>query len=233
MDYNNLSTQDGDKIVYMDLAHGQRFWNDPKVPVEGIGWDDKDRIQYLNEELQETLESVNASLSFLKREISYKEIKDGNVLVLHAPSSDYAQKEIEAIQKYLHKGGSVLIVMEADYWTDLAKTNVNEIIEPYSVQFGQQSPDTLAGGYTIKGPVTPKRLKVTYQLGRSINGGTPFAFNSQNNEPFGVFKVLESGGKLILLGDAMSTMYMTEWKGVSDYQCQAYMKSIYSWLLEE
>ena len=221
------------KTVYMDLNHGQRFWNDPKRTVSGIGWDDDERIKYLNQELSKTLQSVNAEVYFLKNVISYKEIKTANTLVLHAPSKKYTQEEIKAVQKYLEKGGSLLLVMEADYWTDLSKTNVNEIVAPYSLQYGQQSPDTLAGGYTMKGPLTSEELKVTYQHGRSVTGGTSFAFNAQDDRPFGVYKTLESGGKIVLLGDAMSTMYMTEWKGVNDYQCQDFMTSIYAWLLEK
>lgn len=221
------------KTVLMDLNHGQRFWNDPENPVPDTGWDDKDRIQYLNSELSETLGSLDADLAFARETISYKAIKDGKAVVLHAPSKTYSEGEIGAVQKYLKKGGSLLLVMEADYWTDLVSTNVNEIIAPYSIQYGQQSPDTLAGGYTTSGLITSEKLKVTYQLGRSVEGGTPFAFNSQDGQPFGVYKELESGGKLIVLGDAMSTMYMTEWRGVDDYQCHAYMKAIFTWLLEE
>ena len=125
------------------------------------------------------------------------------------------------------------MIMEADYWTDLNKTNVNDIIEAFGILYGAQSPDTLAGGYTKENSFTAEKLKVTYELGRSIDGGIPFAFNSQTHQPFGVYKQLDNGGRLVVLGDAMASLYMTEWRGIDGYQCQDFMQAIFGWLLEE
>ncbi len=191
------------KIVFVDLAHGQRMWNDPKEPVLGIGFEDVQRIQYMNEELFKSLQPYDAKVSFLKKNIDYNDIRKGSLLILHVPSKEYSEKEIKDIKEYLEQGGSLLMVMEADYWTDLNKTNVNGIIQDYEIQYRTQSKDTLAGGYTKKSPIISKGLKVTYELGRSIEGGEPFAFNSQTDEAFAVYKELEKGGRLIIMGDAM------------------------------
>ena len=226
-----LQAQDSNRTVYFDLAHRQKFWNDSEDLVPNIGLSDTTRIRFLNKELTKSLKQFNAKVSFIRQEISYKNLKNGALLILHVPSSKYSKKEIRAIQKYMDKGGNLLVIMEADYWTDLKKTNVNTIIAPYEIQYGAQSKDTLPGGYTKKGILTAKQLKVTYQLGRSVNGGTPFCFNAENNQPFGVYRKLKNGGKLVVLGDAMSSLYMTEWKGVSDYQCHEFMHEIFQWLL--
>ncbi|GAA4271197.1 hypothetical protein U6A24_04810 [Aquimarina gracilis] len=228
-----LQAQSSDKTVYFDLAHKQRFWNDSKDMVPNIGLEDSSRINYLNQELDNTLGEFNAKVSFLKKTITYELIKKGDLLILHVPSSKYEEKEIKAIQKFVNKGGKLLVVMEADYWTDLKKTNVNKILAPYEITYGEQSQDTLAGGYTKKGALHSEKLKVTYQLGRIVKGGTPFSFNSQDNQPFGVYKKVKNGGRLVVLGDAMSSLYMTEWKGVSDYQCREFMLGIYRWLFNE
>lgn len=225
-----LQSQNSNKTVYFDLVHGQRFWNDSKDMVPNVGLKDSSRINYLNQELDKTLSEFNAKVSFIKDTIVYKNIKKGDLLILHVPSSKYSRKEIKAIQKFVNRGGKLLVVMEADYWTNIKKTNVNEILKPYDIEYGLQSKDTLAGGYTKKGPLHSKRLKVTYQLGRIVKGGTPFSFNSQDNQPFGVYKKVENDGKLVVLGDAMSSLYMTEWKGVSDYKCHEFMRGIYQWL---
>lgn len=228
-----LRGQSAEALVYVDLSHGQRLWNSSMNPVPNVGLDDSARIEYINEELEGSLEPFNAQVSFLKEGIKYKSIKKGDLLILHVPSTRFGDDEVKGIQKYLDKGGNMLAVMEADYWTDNTKTNVNDILQPYNISFGSQSIDSLAGGYTKTGLLTPVPLKVTYQFGRSVEGGTPFAFNSQTDEPFGVFKQLKSGGKLIVLGDAMSTLYMTEWRGVKDYQCREFMGAIFSYLLGE
>ena len=228
-----LPAQSSTKTVYFDLAHQQRFWNDPNDPIPNVGLNDSVRIQYLNQELNKTLSKFNAKVAFIKKAIDYNTIKKGDVLVLHVPSSMYDKKEVQVIQKYVDRGGNLLIVMEADYWTDIQKTNVNDILRTYNIQYGEQSKDTLAGGYTKQGILHANRLKVTYQLGRIVNGGTPFTFNSQDDQPFGVYKEVKNGGKLVVLGDAMSSLYMTEWRGVADYQCQEFMSGIYGWLLEK
>ncbi|WP_299223701.1 hypothetical protein [uncultured Aquimarina sp.] len=223
--------QEIDKIVYMDLVHGQRMWNDNKHPVLGIGFEDSARIKYMNEELTKSLKPHNARISFLKKEIRYNNIKNGSLLILHVPSSRYTQRELKGIKRYLKNGGALLLVMEADYWTDLDKTNVNDIIADHGIKYGSQSRDTLTGGYTKKGTLMPQKLKVTYELGRSIEGGVPFAYNVQTHEPFGVYKQLEKGGRMVVLGDAMASLYMTEWREVNDYQCREFMQEIIQWLL--
>ena len=71
--------------------------------------------------------------------------------------------------------------MDQDIWSTLDQTNVNELIRPFGVQFGGESPDLLAGGHTKAGIVTDKRLKISYHGARMVTGGTPFAFNDQSD----------------------------------------------------
>jgi hypothetical protein len=47
-----------------------------------------------------------------------------------------------------------------------------------------------------------------------------------------VFKEVENGGKIIVMGDGMVSLYMTSWEGVQDYQCQEFMKDVFRWLLK-
>jgi hypothetical protein len=64
--------------------------------------------------------------------------------------------------------------------------------------------------------------------------GTPFCFNSQNMDyPFGAFKNVKNGGRVIVMGDGMVSLYMTSWKGVDDYQCAEFMHDVFRWLLHE
>lgn len=75
-------------------------------------------------------------------------------------------------------------------------------------------------------------MKITYAEGRIVKGGTPFCFNTQTEEyPFGVYKELEHGGKMIIMGGGMVSLYMTSWKGVNDYQCGEFMNDVFKWLL--
>jgi hypothetical protein len=219
------------KKIYMDIAHGQKFWNDPANMVSGAG-NDLGRVQYMTDQLLKTASSVGAELFYLKDEIKPENLSDCNLLFIHIPSKKYSAGEVEAIIQYLKNGGSLFLAMEVDYWSTLQDANVNDIVKPFDIRFGDQTPDSLSGGYTKADLITTKPLKISYHAGRSVKGGTPFCFNIQSEEhPFGVFKSLDSGGKLIVMGDGMVSLYMTSWQGVSDYQCADFMHDIFKWLL--
>ena len=90
---------------------------------------------------------------------------------------------------------------------------MNDLIRPFGMQFGAESPDSLAGGHTNAGLVTDKRLKISYHGARTVTGGTPFCFNDRSDAyPFGAFKEVEKGGNIIVMGDGMVSLYMTSWK---------------------
>jgi hypothetical protein len=60
-----------------------------------------------------------------------------------------------------------------------------------------------------------------------------FAFNDRSDaHPFGTFLEVKNGGKIIVMGDGMVSLYMTSWEGVQDYQCQEFMQSVFRWLLK-
>jgi len=219
------------KKIYMDIAHGQRFWNDPAGMVSGAG-NNLGRVKYMTDQFVKTASSVDAELLYLKGEIKPEDLSDCDLLYIHIPSSKYTPGEIKAITQYLSNGGSLFLVMDEDYWSTLEDANANDIISPFGIQFGKESPDSAVGGYTKAGLITEKSLKMTYQKGRTIEGGTPFCFNKQSEEySFGVFKKLKNGGKIVVMGDGMTSLYMTSWKGVDDYQCAEFMHDVFKWLL--
>ena len=38
-------------------------------------------------------------------------------------------------------------------------------------------------------------------------------------------------GRIVVMGDGMTSLYMTSWEGVQDYQCQEFMQDVFRWLL--
>ncbi|HVO73449.1 MAG TPA: hypothetical protein VMT35_05470 [Ignavibacteriaceae bacterium] len=220
------------KKIYMDIAHGQKFWNDPaEMKGQDANW--INRVKYMTDQFLKTASSVNADLFYLKDEIKPKDLSECDLLFIHIPSSKYTFSEVKAIIDYLKNGGSLFLVMDEDYWSTLKDANVNDIIEPFDIQFGNQSPDTLLGGITKAGLITEKALKITYLGGRIINGGSPFCFSSAKEKyPFGVYKKLENGGKLIVMGDGMTSLYMTSWQGINGFQCSEFMHDVFKWLLK-
>ena len=218
--------------VLMDVAHGQKFYNNPGSMHPSAG-QDLERVKYMTGELAKNARALNASLDYLNGEIKPEALAKTDLLFIHIPSAKYSPAEVKAVTDFVNKGGSLLLVMDVDYWSTLAQTNVNDLIKPYGIQFGSDSPDSLSGGYTKANAVTPKPLKITYHGGRHVNGGTPFCYNSQTDAyPFGVYQAVNGGGKLIVMGDGMTSLYMTEWNGVADYQCSEFMNDALGWLLK-
>jgi hypothetical protein len=218
--------------ICMDVAHQQRFWDDP---ADMPGKDVKviERVKYMTAELAKTAAAVNASLSYLKKEITPKDLEGCDLLFIHIPSAKYTAGEVSAIPKYIAGGGSLFLVMDQDMWSTLEQTNVNDLIRPFDIQFGGEGSDSQAGGHTNAGLITDKRLKISYHGARTVTGGTPFSFNDRSDaDPFGTFKEVTNGGKVVVMGDGMVSLYMTSWEGVQDYQCQEFMQDVFRWLLK-
>lgn len=218
--------------IVVDIAHGQKFWNDP---ADMAGKDPAliERINYMTSELVKNTTALNAEVRYQKTKITSAVLDQCDLLFIHIPSSQYEAGEIKAIQQYLQKGGSLFLVMEQDYWATLAQVNVNEMVNPFGIVFKGDSPLTQSGGYTKVGSVTEKRFSIPYHGARIVEGGTPFCFSTHTEEyPFGVYQQVKKGGKIIAMGDGMVSLYMTSWKGVNNYQCSEFMHDAFAWLLK-
>ena len=55
----------------MDVAHQQRFWHDP-ADMPGMDVKMIERVKYMTGEFVKTATAVNASLSYLKKEVTAK-----------------------------------------------------------------------------------------------------------------------------------------------------------------
>ena len=217
--------------ICVDVAHQQRFWNDP-ADMAGMDARVIDRVKYMTGELVKTATAVGASLSYVKKEIGPEDLEGCNLLFIHIPSAKYTPGEVSAVSKFIGSGGSLFLVMDQNMWSTLEQTNVNDLIRPFGIQFGAESPDSLPGGHTKAGPITDTRLKISYHGARTVTGGTPFCFNDRSDaHPFGTFTEVRNGGKVIVMGDGMVSLYMTSWEGVQDYQCQEFMQAVFRWLL--
>ena len=227
-----LKSMENKKHVLIDVAHNPVFWNDPQ-DMESHDFNQLDRVKYLTGQLIESISPFKADIGYIQKQIGSDDLESCDVLFIHVPKAKYSQKEIDAVRQYLDNGGSLFLVMDVDFWSSLDETNVNDLIKPFEIQFAGKSPDSLTGGYTMDGIITGKALKISYHEGRIINGGIPFCFNRQTKDyPFGVYKTLKSGGKIIVMGDGMPSLYMNSWGDVNDYQCNEFMRDVFKWLLE-
>ena len=190
----------------MDVAHQQRFWRDPS-DMAGMDENMIERVKYMTGEFIKTATAVGREPVLSEERSQPKDLEGCDLLFIHIPSAKYTPGEVSAISKYIASGGSLFLVMDQDMWSTLEQTNVNDFIRPFGIQFGGESPDSLAGGHTKAGLITDKRLKISYHGARTVTGGTPFSFNDRSDDnPFGTFKEVENGGKIVVMGDGMVSL---------------------------
>jgi hypothetical protein len=219
--------------IVVDVAHGQRFWKDAASLAKDTSATAQ-RVRYLNGELAKNAAALNATVSYLDTPITPAALAKRDVLFIHIPSAKYTPDETKAIGQFVRQGGSLLMVMDADYWSTLEQVNANDIVSPFGITFKGDNPDGQAsGGYASPGKVVTKRFSIPYHGARMVEGGTPFCFSNQTEQnPFGVYAEAKNGGKIIAMGDGMVSLYMNSWEGVNDYQCAPFMQETLAWLLK-
>jgi hypothetical protein len=229
---NILLAQSSKKQVLVDIAHGQKFYNDP-ARMEGKDTALVTRIKYMTGELKKNAAAQNAEVSFQSGSLTTDALAKINLLFLHMPGSKYSTDEVKAIGEYLNRGGSLFIVMEENAWATLEQVNVNDIVSPFGIVFKEDSPNKQTGGYSKEGSITKTRFSIPHHGARLVEGGTPFCYSVVSEEqPFGVYKEVGKGGKIIAMGEGMVSLYMTSWQGVNNYQCAEFMGEVVAWLLK-
>lgn len=220
------------KKILVDVAHGQKFYSDPadKISTELVP---TQRLEYMTGELTKNAATHNAEIRYLKTPVSTEALSQTDLLFIHIPSIKYSAEECKVIKQYLERGGSLFIAIEEDYWATLDQINPNDILSPFGIKFSFDNPDKTVGGYATEGKITKKKYSIPFHGARLVEGGTPFAFSKQT-EPsaFAVFTEIKGGGKIIAMGEAMVSLYMTSWQDVNNYECAPFMQDVVGWLLK-
>jgi hypothetical protein len=135
------------------------------------------------------------------------------ILYLRAPSKEFTATETEAIVSFVKGGGALLLVLDEERRQSLEKTGVNNLISPFGMRL---TPDTKylhnAGAVAKAGEINKADREVPFSGGRAVEGGTPFAFqlDSAGNpaQPFGAYERLENGGRIVVLGEGMASLFL-------------------------
>ncbi len=220
------------KKILVDVAHGQKFYSDPadKISTDLVP---TQRLEYMTGELTKNASAHNASLAYLKTPITAEALSKADLLFIQVPSVKYSADECKAIRSYLEKGGSLFIAIEEDYWATLDQVNANDIVSSFGITFSSDNPDKTVGGHATEGTITKQKYSIPFHGARMVEGGTPFAFsNPPGSSAFAVFTEVKGGGKIIAMGEAMVSLYMTSWQDVKDYQCAPFMQDVIGWLLK-
>ena len=146
-------------------------------------------------------------------------LEGARVLYLRAPTQEFTATETEAIVKFVKDGGSLLLVLDEERRQPLEKTRVNNLISPFGMKL---TPDTEylhnTGGVAKAGEINKADREVPFSGGRAVEGGTAFAFQLDKDgkllHPFFAYKRLDNGGRIVVLGEGMASLFLGDPNGV-------------------
>jgi hypothetical protein len=140
-------------------------------------------------------------------------LKGARLLYLRAPSQQFTASEAEAIVAFVKNGGSLLLVLDEERRQSLEKTAVNDLIAPFGLKL---TPDNEylhnAGAVAKAGEINKADREVPFSGGRTVEGGTAFAFqldkDGKPSQPFGAYSRLANGGRIVVLGEGMASLFL-------------------------
>jgi hypothetical protein len=132
---------------------------------------------------------------------------------LRAPSKEFPVHERDSIVAFVNGGGSLLLVLDEERRQSLEKTGVNNLITPFGMRL---TPDTEylhnTGAIATAGEINKADREVPFSGGRAVEGGTAFAFQldreGKPSQPFGAYKRLQNGGRIVVLGEGMASLFL-------------------------
>ena len=141
------------------------------------------------------------------------------VLVLRVPLQEIRTDESDAIVDFVRNGGSLLLAFDEERRAPLATTRVNDVIAPFGMRLtGDTEYLHNNGAVAKKGTINAADREVPFSGGRAVEGGTPFGWQlNKDGAPGQVFAAsatVGQAGKIIVLSDAMATLFLGTPDGV-------------------
>jgi len=197
--FDPLSAQGAGIIrLVFDQAHGEQ---PPPVQLQAVG-------KKLGLEIHTSTEAISPRI-----------LEGARILYLRAPSKEFTASERQAIVAFLKGGGSLLLVLDEERRQSLEKTGVNNLLTPFGMKL---TPDTEylhnTGAIAKAGEINKADREVPFSGGRAVEGGTAFAFQldkeGKPSHPFAAYKRLDNGGRIVVLGEGMASLFLGDPNGV-------------------
>jgi hypothetical protein len=185
------------RLVF-DQAHGEL---PPAEPLGGVA-------KKLGLELQTSAVPITSAV-----------LEGARVLYVRAPSGEFTPAETEAIVAFVKRGGALLVVLDEERRQPLERTRVNSFISPFGMKLTLDTEYLHNNGAVAKaGEINTADWEVPFSGGRAVEGGTPFAFQLDKDgkpwHPFGAYKRVENGGRIVVLGEGMASLFLGDPNGV-------------------
>lgn len=216
---------DGAQTLLVDLPHCSHFWQNPGSRCL--------------EKLTDTARELKLQTVVNREPLTASRLASCRILFMHIPKKTFSPEEIKAIRGFMKSGGSLFVAMDEDRWTTLQQCNINELLEPFDIKFGDNWPQATreerVGGQARDAAFLSEPLSIPCHGARTVEGGTAFCFARETPDrdvyqvPYGVYRELDGGGRIIAMSEGMASLYMNRWKG-EGYQCDRFMSCALGWL---
>ena len=189
------------------------------------------------------------TVDLVRDAVTTESLRGSRLVYFRAPNGTFTESEKAAIVAYVNKGGSLLLVLDEEKRQSLAKTGVNDILAPFGMKLSGDTPRIVNTGAIAKaGEINRADREVPYDGGREIFGGTPFAFQLDQNgkpaQPYAAYKKLDNGGRIVVMAEGMASLFLgssdgvrlqedpvsgkTKWWGKDN---RVFMEEVLTWLL--
>jgi hypothetical protein len=221
-----LSFSGNSKVVYFDMAHGEA----PPPP-----------------QMMELGKRVGYDLKPNSGPITAEMLAGSQLIYLRAPNKTLQSSERQAIISFVKAGGSLLVVLDEEKRQRLTVVGVNDVIEPFGLKLSGDTPHIVNTGAIAKaGEINKADREIPYDGGREVFGGTPFAYQLDRKgnpaQPYAAYTKLDSGGRIVVMGEGMASLFLgvpdgvrltvqpadPKWWGKDSL---IFMEEVLSWLL--
>ena len=182
------------------------------APVSRLYYDQAHGELAPGEAVKATAEALHLEVVVSADPITADQLKGIRLLYLRAPSREIGAGERAAIVDFVRHGGSLLLVLDQEQRQSLAKTKVNEIIDPFGLQLTADTEYLHNCGALAKaGAINRADRELPYSGGRAVVGGTAFAWRlDQDGKPAEPFAAYAQVGRarIVVLAEGMATLHL-------------------------
>jgi hypothetical protein len=184
--------------ICADQAHGQGPLVDPYAPLAA---------------------KLNAEIVTSSAPITAETLKGCRLLIVRIPTQEIRSEESSAVAEFVRGGGALLLAFDEERRAPLAATRVNDLIAPFGLKLTADTEYLHNNGAIVKkGAISTADRELPFSGGRAVEGGTPFGWQlDKDGKPGHVFAAsatVGNRGKVVVLGDAMVTLFLGTPEGV-------------------
>jgi hypothetical protein len=146
-------------------------------------------------------------------------LKGCRVLLLRVPLQEITSDERAAMIAFVREGGSMLLAFDEERRAPLETSHVNDVIAPFGLKLTADTEYLHNTGAIVKrGEISSADRELPFSGGRAVEGGSPFGWqldkNGAPNQVFAASTTVGKTGKVVVLSDAMVTLFLGTADGV-------------------